>query len=263
MTKRVLVAILGSFPVAVVAGVSLGLAINVGGAISTLFFWMIWGASTYYAMRETESRRVFGRTAVAYTIAGFSLPFTAAVFAVTAFGAVESSMSEAEGALEAVIWGIFGTALLEIYLVIAAVVAVFGVVTGIVAVLLARRLLRRADTEARQSTGLSVPAALERSPYGNSTPSSAGQQSYRSGLGIGCAASGGDRRDSRVWVTCIRRHLRSATGRHASGASQVGCVQSSGRDVADSCLSFPHTRSGNNTHTDSRPYVVIDCHSPA
>ena len=56
-------------------------------------------------------------------------------------------MSEAKGVLEGFIWIIFGAALLEIFLVIAAVAGVFGVVTGIVAVLLARRLLKGQDTE--------------------------------------------------------------------------------------------------------------------
>ncbi len=171
MTRRVLVAILGSFPVAVVAGVSLGLAINLGGAISTIFFWMVWGASTYYAVREIELRRVFGRTAITYAVAAFTLPLTAAVFAATAFGEVEdalgSSVSEAEGTLEGFIWVIFGTALLEIFLVIAVVAGVFGVITGIVAILLARRLLRGQDTESRQSAGPSVGAALRRLPMGD------------------------------------------------------------------------------------------------
>ncbi len=166
MLKRILIAILGSLPVAVVAAVSLGLAINLGEALSTIFFWIVWGGATLYTVREVEFKRVFGRTAIAYSVAAFTLPLTAAVFAVTAFGAVESSMSEAEGALEGFIWIIFGAALLEIFLVIAVVAGVFGVITGIVAVLLARRLLRGQDTESRQSTGLSVGAALRRLPTG-------------------------------------------------------------------------------------------------
>ena len=158
MTKRVVVAIVGSFPVAVVAAVSLGLAINLGGAVSTLFFWMVWGASTYHAVRELEPNRVFGRTAVAYAVAAFTLPVTAAVFAVTAFGAFESSMSDAEGALEGFIGLIFGAALVEIFVIIAVIVGVFGVVTGVVAILLARSFLRRQDTEPQQSTESSTPA---------------------------------------------------------------------------------------------------------
>ena len=166
MPKRILVAILGSLPVAVVAAVSLGFVIYLGDAVSTVFFWIVWGGSTLYAVREIELKRIFGRTAIAYAVAAFSLPLTAAIFAVTAFGAVESSMSEAKGVLEGFIWIIFGAALLEIFLVIAAVAGVFGVVTGIVAVLLARRLLKGQDTEPRQPAGLSVRAAIRGLPTG-------------------------------------------------------------------------------------------------
>ena len=163
MTKRLVIAIVGSFPVAVVAAVSLGLAINLGGAVSTLFFWLVWGGSTYYSVRELEPKRVFGRTAVAYAIAALTLPFTATVFAFTAFreleDALESSISEADSALEGIFTVLFGAALVEIFVIIAVIVGVFGVVTGMVAILLARSLLRRQDTEPRQPTASSTPAA--------------------------------------------------------------------------------------------------------
>ena len=146
MPKRLLVAIAGSFPVAVVAAVSLGLAINLGDAISAIFFWMVWGASILYAVREVEPRRVFGRTAVSYAVAAFTLPLTAAVFAFTAYRALESSMTEAEGALEGFLSLLFGAALLEIFLIIAVVAGVFGVITGLVAILLVRSFLRRQAT---------------------------------------------------------------------------------------------------------------------
>ena len=146
MPKRLLVAIAGSFPVAVVAAVSLGFAVYLGNAVSTIFFWMVWGASTYYAVREVELRRVFGRTAIAYAVAAFTLPLTAAVFAFAAYRALESSMDKAEGALEGFLSLLFGAALLEIFLVIAVVAGVFGVITGLVAILLARSFLRRQTT---------------------------------------------------------------------------------------------------------------------
>ena len=162
MAKRVVVAIIGSLPVAIVAGVSLGLAIDVGGAISTIFFWIVWGASTYYAVREVELKRIFGRTAIAYAVAAFSLPLTAAVFGISAFGEVEDAVESSEGALEGFFALVFGAALLEIFLVIAVVVGMFGVVTGLIAVLIARHLLERHDAEPPQSTGLPVRATLRR-----------------------------------------------------------------------------------------------------
>ena len=146
MPKRLLVAIAGSFPVAVVAAVSLAFAVYLGNAVSTIFFWMVWGASTYYAVREVELRRVFGRTAIAYAVAAFTLPLTAAVFAFTAYRALESSMNEAEGALEGFLSLLFGAALLEIFLIIAVAAGVFGVITALIAILLARSLLRRQAT---------------------------------------------------------------------------------------------------------------------
>ena len=163
MTKRVVIAIVGSFPVAVVAAVSLGLAINLGGAVSTLFFWLVWGGSTYYSVRELEPKRVFGRTAVAYAVAALTLPFTATVFAITAFreleDALESSVSEAESALEGIFTILFGAALVEIFVIIAVIVGAFGVVTGAVAILLARSFLRREDTEPQQPAEPSTRAA--------------------------------------------------------------------------------------------------------
>ena len=175
MTKRVVVAIAGSFPVAVVAAVSFGLAVDLGGAVSTLFFWLVWGASTYYSVRELEPKRVFGRTAVTYAAAALTLPLTAAVFAITAFreveDALESSVSGSEGALVSIFTVLLGAALVEIFVIIAVIVGAFGVVTGVAAILLARSFLRRQNTEPQQpaapstssaGTLVSVPAALRR-----------------------------------------------------------------------------------------------------
>ena len=171
MFKRMVVAIIGSLPVAVVAGVSLGLVIDLGGAASTAFFWIVWGASTLYSVREFELKRIFGQTAIAYAVAAFSLPLTAAVFGISAFGEVEDAVESSEGAFEGFFALLFGAALLEIFLVIAAIAGVFGLVTGTVAILLARFLLKRQDAEPGQLEGpatptvgslLSVPAAFRR-----------------------------------------------------------------------------------------------------
>ena len=158
MPKRLLVAIAGSFPVAVVAAVSLGFAVYLGGAVSTIFFWIVWGGSALYAMREIEPARVFGRTAIAYAMAAFTLPLTAAVFAFTAYRAVESSMNESEGALEGFLSLVFGAALLEIFLIIAIVAGVFGIVTGLVAIFLARSFLKRKDAETQMLEEGDTPA---------------------------------------------------------------------------------------------------------
>ena len=158
MPKRLIVAIAGSFPVAVVAAVSLGLAINLGDAISAIFFWVVWGTSTLYAVREVEPKRVFGRTAVSYTVAAFTLPLTAAVFAFTAYRALESSMNEAEGALEGFLSLLFGAALLEIFLIIAVVAGVFGVVTGTAAIFIARFFLKRRAAETEEMAEGDTPA---------------------------------------------------------------------------------------------------------
>ena len=171
MTKRVVIAIVGSFPVAVVAAVSLGLAINLGGAISTLFFWLVWGGSTYYSVRELEPKRVFGRTAVAYAVAALTLPFTATVFAITAFRELGDAVAEAEGALEEIFTFLFGAAFVQIFVIMAVIVGAFGVVTGAVGILLARSFLKRQDTEPQQPAEpstpviellLSAPAAVRR-----------------------------------------------------------------------------------------------------
>ena len=149
--KRVVVAIIASFPVAVVASLSLGLAIDLGDAFSTAFFWIVWGASIYFSLRESEPRRVFGRTAIAYAIAALSLPLTATVFALTAVsaveGAVEGSMAESEGPLEGFITLILGVAYMELFVVMSVILGVFGVLTGLVAVLLARSSLKGQDAQ--------------------------------------------------------------------------------------------------------------------
>ena len=145
--KRVVVAIIASFPVAVVAGLSLGLAIDLGDAFSTAFFWIVWGASIYFSLRESEPRRVFGRTAIAYAIAALSLPLTATVFALTAVSAVEGAITEAEGPLEGFILLILGAAYTELFVVMSVILGVFGVLTGLVAVLLARSSLKGQDAQ--------------------------------------------------------------------------------------------------------------------
>ena len=160
MPKRLLVAIAGSFPVAVVAAVSLGLAIYVGDAVSTIFFWIVWGASTYYAVREVELRRVFGRTAVAYAVAAFTLPMTAAVFAFAAFREVESTMNEAEGLVEGFLGILFGAIILEIFLIIAIVAGVFGIVTGIIAIFVARSFLMREGAKTPELEEGDPPATM-------------------------------------------------------------------------------------------------------
>ncbi len=144
--KRVLVAVIGSLPVAVVGGISSGLAINLPDALSTILFWLIWGGSIYYALREVGPKKIFGRTAMAYAVAAFSLPITAAIFALTGMSAVESdveqAMGEAEGPLEGFLMLLTGAALAEFVVILSVGLAVFGIVTGIIAVILARVMLK-------------------------------------------------------------------------------------------------------------------------
>ncbi len=124
VNKRVVIAIVASFPVAVVAGLSLSRAIELGDAFSTVFFWLVWGGSVFYALRETEPRRVFGRTAIAYAVAALSLPLTATVFALTSADRL-------------------GAPFFEVFIVLSVILGVFGIVTGLVAVFVARSSLKR------------------------------------------------------------------------------------------------------------------------
>ena len=162
MTERVVIAIIGSFPVAVVASVSLGLVISLGDAFSTIFFWIVWGASTFFSVRELEPKRVFGRTAIAYAIAAFSLLLTATVFAITAIGEVESSMAESEGAIEDVLTLLFGAAFLELYITISVIVGAFGLVTGVIAALVAWSLLKRKDGQIPEREDAQVSKGKDR-----------------------------------------------------------------------------------------------------
>lgn len=147
--NRAVVAVIASFPVAVVAGISLGLAINLPGALSTAFFWLVWGGSIVYSLREAEPKRVFGRTAIAYAVAAFSLPLTATKFALTGLGAVESDidevMAEAEGPVEGFIALLLGAALAEVFLVLSLILGVFGILSGLIAVVWARTTLKSQD----------------------------------------------------------------------------------------------------------------------
>ena len=146
MTQRVLIALAASFPVAIVAGFSVSLAVALDG-IDSAVFWIVLAASTLFAMRELEPRRILGRTAISYALAAFSLPLTAAIFATTWTGitgaSVEFSMVEMEGPIGGILTLILGAALLEAIIVMSVVIGAFGILSGLIAVILSFFLLKK------------------------------------------------------------------------------------------------------------------------
>ncbi len=139
MVMRFVVAIVASLPVAIIASISLTLAVGGGGVgevVAWVSFVLVWIAMSAYAVQLVEVKRVFGRTALGYAIAAFSLPVAALLFTfVSGAEAMLSAESEGEQAAAAIIVGFFGAAIVVVSLV-------FGLFTEAIAAILAHVTLR-------------------------------------------------------------------------------------------------------------------------
>ena len=154
MGKRLLIAIVASFPVALVAGISMSFLFgssDVAGAVSQITYWVVWVGVAIYAVREQEPSRVFGRTAIGYAVSAFSLIVSGIVMFQHLIGAIEGTLesSAADGdAVEAFATFIVGAGILSAFgPVFAVIVPAFGVITGLIGVLLAYLTLRTRDSE--------------------------------------------------------------------------------------------------------------------